>query len=681
MARDGTGSAAQVSQMTLRPKPGRSAIAALLAGVGSFALYLATLAPTVLADDSAELVSTAHVLGICHPTGYPIWLLLAKLFDLVPIATPPVRIGVFSALCGSAAAATIAWITSELTASLPAALLGGLVAACSGPLWSSATEAEVHAMNALVISLSLLFFVRFERTRRPPDFIALAATAGLGLAHHRIAIFYTAPLVAAGALMLRPRPSVLLKATGALAAPLLFYLYLPIRAATHPAVMFSDISKWSELRAYLMGASYADLAFARPFGEAIAVARRFLADTVTELTVGGSALAAIGALALIRRQRAPGACLVLSSTLLLAWNLGYMVPDWEAYFVPIGLAIAVWVGVGLASLANAMRSSVARRHQWAAPAVTFATLALVVANLVQHNWSSSGHRGDWQYYDKASAVLAQIPHGGILVSDLDYGTFLPMYLQIVEGKRRDIVVTGASDIYPTWEHDREVTPAIERLQEGWRSPASGSDEARSENALEFAIALSDTLHGARSVYAWIYRMYPPLGLPVESPWADLVRVGRDPQPKAAEDRRGESLAYYGNGVSLASVSLEPPAVRPRDRVRFVLEWRCSQELARPPAVLLTLAREDASGEPKQPGHMLTKYATWLCEGASPIPATPRRSVYRQEITGIVPTNAPAGRWRVRVGVSDELYGPINAPMTVKDAAQFEVLPASGYAGP
>lgn len=57
---------------------------ALLAGGAvsliSFLLYLNTLAPTVLFYDSASLQIKAYVLGIGHPTGYPTYIMLGKLF-------------------------------------------------------------------------------------------------------------------------------------------------------------------------------------------------------------------------------------------------------------------------------------------------------------------------------------------------------------------------------------------------------------------------------------------------------------------------------------------------------------------------------------------------------------------------------------------------------------------------
>src|SRR3954470_5787651 len=62
------------------------------------ALYARTLAPSVLPGDYAEFQMCAAVLGVPHPTGYPLYILLGKLFTLLPVGDVAYRVNLSSAI-------------------------------------------------------------------------------------------------------------------------------------------------------------------------------------------------------------------------------------------------------------------------------------------------------------------------------------------------------------------------------------------------------------------------------------------------------------------------------------------------------------------------------------------------------------------------------------------------------
>src|SRR2546428_13989662 len=77
-------------------------------------LYSWTLAPTVTLVDSGELIVVAHGLGVAHPPGFPLWVLLAHLASLVPVGNVAVRVNFSSALFGSLACAMVVLVVAEL---------------------------------------------------------------------------------------------------------------------------------------------------------------------------------------------------------------------------------------------------------------------------------------------------------------------------------------------------------------------------------------------------------------------------------------------------------------------------------------------------------------------------------------------------------------------------------------
>src|SRR5437773_7740591 len=77
---------------------------ALVVGVAAFAIYALGACPTIYVGDSGELVTAVHLLGIPHPSGSPLYVLLGKLWTvLLPVGSIAWRMSLFSAACGAVA--------------------------------------------------------------------------------------------------------------------------------------------------------------------------------------------------------------------------------------------------------------------------------------------------------------------------------------------------------------------------------------------------------------------------------------------------------------------------------------------------------------------------------------------------------------------------------------------------
>src|SRR5215475_13854809 len=77
-------------------------------------LYMLTLAPTVTLVDSGELILAAHGLGVAHPPGFPLWILLAHLASLLPFGNVAARINFSSAFFAALACAMLTLALAEL---------------------------------------------------------------------------------------------------------------------------------------------------------------------------------------------------------------------------------------------------------------------------------------------------------------------------------------------------------------------------------------------------------------------------------------------------------------------------------------------------------------------------------------------------------------------------------------
>src|SRR4029078_6477296 len=79
--------------------------AALVVSLVTLVLYLLTLAPSTAMWDTSEYIAAAYTLGIPHPPGNPLFVILGRVFAILPIASGiAVRINIISPICSAASA-------------------------------------------------------------------------------------------------------------------------------------------------------------------------------------------------------------------------------------------------------------------------------------------------------------------------------------------------------------------------------------------------------------------------------------------------------------------------------------------------------------------------------------------------------------------------------------------------
>ena len=156
---------------------------ALLVFLFAAVVYFITLAPTVPFWDAGEFIACSYILGIPHPPGTPFYVLLGRVFTLIPWHTVAERINAMSAL-PSALAVMLTYLTGvklirlalkRQTSGVPdwivhvAAATGALMFAFSDCFWENAIEAEVYSFMSLAQILVLWLGLRWweEHERQP----------------------------------------------------------------------------------------------------------------------------------------------------------------------------------------------------------------------------------------------------------------------------------------------------------------------------------------------------------------------------------------------------------------------------------------------------------------------------------------------------------------------------------
>jgi len=383
----------------------------LVIGSGLFALtfvvYLSTLSPTVGEADSFEFQVVSYSLGVAHPSGYPLYVLLGKLFTLLPFGSVAYRVNLMSPLFASLAVVFLYLCLLDLTHQRFISALAALAFAFSRAFWSQAVIAEVYTLNAFFVALVLYLLLEVgswklevgEAYRRIGE---IAFVYGLSLTNH-LTMALLAPAIAIYALLSRRRPTM---GEGLLTEPpppcsetlghrrtfgfgISNFEFTEKSSRSRPRVRKSARGRASEqaffrgvnfgflLGLFLLGLSvylYLPLRWPALHGRPMALGEfvnwvlgsRFrgalhwdawLKDPERYLILSrlileqygwvGLILGLVGLVWLLAKRPREAIFLLIAYVTYFIYGLCYYVPDVSAFIIPAHLIFAIWIGAGL----------------------------------------------------------------------------------------------------------------------------------------------------------------------------------------------------------------------------------------------------------------------------------------------------------------------------------------------
>src|SRR5256885_4778148 len=103
-----TATTLEATDLDYKPSYRAAAVAAALA----FVLYIVTLSPSTAMWDTSEYMAAAYTLGLPHPPGNPFFVLLGRVFAILPIApNVAMRINLLAAICSAGSAGMALLVT------------------------------------------------------------------------------------------------------------------------------------------------------------------------------------------------------------------------------------------------------------------------------------------------------------------------------------------------------------------------------------------------------------------------------------------------------------------------------------------------------------------------------------------------------------------------------------------
>ncbi len=431
-------------------------------------IYWLTIPDTVGSADTFEFQVVIPQLGIAHPTGYPLYIFLGRLFSFIPWETMAWRINLASAVFAILTLFFLYEAALRLTRRPLPAILSVVLLGLSPVFWSQAIEAEVYALHAFFVSVTLWLMVLILDNRDVCDtaittwpiklgwqrlILLSALLVGLGLTNHLTTLFLLPPALLAILLAFcsclrrqnrQENLKLLLKAAAAFVLPLLLYAYLPLR--------------WSALNGEPMGmARFVDWVIGGRFQDALQLNAWLTGPTRYEV-VGrlllqnwewfNLTLAALGLITLFMRRRRAALILILTWLGFMFYGLNYLVPDLAVFLIPAHVVTALFWAAGVAALLAGANRLLDRwqKSNWL-EAVQFPLLTLLMLpSIVQI-------AGDWPAFPQeqkdllawGEGVLAMpLEHNAAILADSE--KIAPLYyLQQAEGFRPDLDIMVLPD--------------------------------------------------------------------------------------------------------------------------------------------------------------------------------------------------------------------------------------------
>jgi hypothetical protein len=420
--------------------------AAWVAALAALWAYALTLSPTVawlnFGEDSGDLLAASATLGIPHPTGYPLFVLLGRIATFLPLGTIAFRINLIAALAGAASAyflvrlACALWPDASRSTGAFCAAACALLYASSRGAWSQSVLAEVYTLNAAFLGAILWLAVEAERERDIRRLLLAGYLFGLGLTNHLLLLAVAPALLIATWRLARSHR---IGPVGAVLLPVLFFwgltldLFLPIRASQNPEFSWGAPVTPGRLWWVVSGAQYARNFFARDPWDAV----RHLLPGRWALDFGwGGVLLAVGVLAALRRRPPASTAVWISLLASLVLLSVYAIGDDVGYWMPAGFILAALAGSGWTSIWNA---AAGRRSARAAVALLLG--AGVVLGFAS-NWRKVDASRDLTPYVYAQRNLSSVEPNALIVSEYDGRTFALWFYKATDFKKShpDLVV-------------------------------------------------------------------------------------------------------------------------------------------------------------------------------------------------------------------------------------------------
>jgi hypothetical protein len=348
------------------------ALLAVVLGIVWMALYIRTLAPGLLPGDSGEFQILAYLLGHAHTTSYDVYLLLAKMFTILPFGDIAYRVNLFSAVTAASTLSAVYLIGQLVWDNRCGAMIGATALGVSAIFWSQAVIAEVYTPAALFTSVITLFCLLWYRSNKGKYLFTAGLLGGLSIGVHAN-VSLLAPAILVLILITKPKGSkTWISALGGtllgLVLAICAFVIVDGNSGTHDAINViyrPAISKWDMVPDDLDSAigrfkflytatQWRPAMFSDPMKVMPEQALNYLGKLPANFSWVSLALFLIGLIYAFVHDHRVGIFLTLGMLSINIFTFNYAIGDIHVFYIPSYFFIAIFIAGGVTYLASIM---------------------------------------------------------------------------------------------------------------------------------------------------------------------------------------------------------------------------------------------------------------------------------------------------------------------------------------
>jgi hypothetical protein len=420
----------------------------------SFIVYIVTLSPSIAYTDSGELASACISLGVGHPSGYPLFIILGHLWSYLPISISPIyELNVFAAFATSVSVVIffltlnllLDFLKTESKIKYIISVSGSLVYAFASTVWEQANSIEVYSLQLLLFNLIIYLTLSAKFKNNYRIWLLAALALGLGFSNH-----LTTVLTLPGLIFIYFKnldkgfdfSKDKFKSFLYLLIPLLigasFYIYLPVRSSMEPELNWGWVHRGFDKFLYqVQGKQYQVWMFQggevmkQNFG-------KFFAAIPNEITYWGLINSLFGIWFLIKKNSTLLWFILILILSCLFYSVNYSIHDIESYFSLAFIGLIILTVIGFLELIKINKNLV------------YIIILLPIVNF-SLNYKDSDESKNYLVYDYTKTMIDNLEPNAIIISaQWDYFCSAFWYMQRIEGYRKDVTLIEKELMRRTW---------------------------------------------------------------------------------------------------------------------------------------------------------------------------------------------------------------------------------------